>query len=200
MGNKGNQVVGADSSDPLQEGDDGSIKDPVPLAEDPMDVDDNDASDPKVDPLSAENPPVWDPAPFRRSALAVGTVQTQALPQGAPIPSPLATLGRRQSELAAVVNDTVASVRDLWHLCANTQNASGANLIRHEIVSGRLRNQESQYLDDADVGFVAWFERASTLQKDETQASGDESSDDEDPPATDTLRHRWVTRERTNLS
>ena len=164
-----------------------------------MNVDGDDALEPKDGSNPPDSPLVWDPAPLRLSPTAIATIQTQPLPQGAPIPSPLATLGRRQAELTAVANETVASVRDLWHLCANTSHASGDNHIRHEIASGRLRKKGSQHLDDANVGFVAWIERASILKQDEVQTSSDESSDDDVTPATDTLRHRWVFRANQNF-
>ena len=141
----------------------------------------------------AKNPPVWDPALLRPSATAITTFQSQALPQVAPIPSPLAILGKRRTELTVVVNVSSASVRDLWHRCADTQNASCYNHIRHEIFSGQSRKGEKQYLHDAGVGFIAWIERAAAPEQDEMQVSDDESGDDESPPATDTLQSRWIT-------
>lgn len=137
----------------------------------------------------ADSPPIWDPLRLRPSDASVGTIQSQAVPQEAPIPSPLATLGSRETELTDIVGGMAVSVRDLWYFCAHDDCP-----IRGEIPNGRPGKKANQSISDNAVGFVAWIERGSAQKSDRMEGSDDEFGDDEGPPATNEIRYKWITR------
>lgn len=193
MGNNGNQGAGAKSSDQPQQDNDGSTSGLLPPTDDPMNVDLED------DPPPANSLPVWDPTRLRRATTAIAIVQSQTVPREAPIPSPLATLGRRETELAGMVSDMAVGVQDLWHLCANTRRTPGEDNIRDEIDRGRRGKKRSHLLSDANVGLVAWIARAYTPKPDDLLVSDDESGDDDGSPETETLRYHWI-GSRTRIS
>lgn len=150
------------------------------------------SSDPKSskdDQHPADSPPVWDPLRLSPSDTSIKTVQSQVIPQGAPIPSPLARLGDRETEWNDMVDGMADSVRDLWYLCAHNDCP-----IRDKIPQGRPGKKENRTISDNAVGFVAWIRRASAEEPDTTEASDDEFGEAEDPPATNSVQYRWITR------